>query len=211
MSTALTGRPTRAISERKQRIAQQRASGNVARRQALPEYLEQHEVEALIQAAPTPHARLLMLIQWRAGLRVSEALAVEPSDLQLEGDRPVTRVRYGKGGKSRLVPVHNELRAALVNILAFGSSGHGPIIQASRSTAWRWVQQAVKRAEELGTLPPGKHIGTHTLRHSYARHLLAHGIPLNYLSRWMGHASITTTLVYLDLVPDPAGSLERIP
>ena len=97
-----------------------------------------------------------------------------------------------------------------------------------------------------GQLLSGRHIGTHTLwhgyarhllmngiplnyrsqrlgladikvtlcpptRHSYARHLLMNGIPLNYLSRWLGHSDIKTTLIYLELVPDPTGSLATVP
>lgn len=64
---------------------------------------------------------------------------------------------------------------------------------------------------ELGTLAGGKEIVTHTLRHSYARHLLLNGIPINYLSWWMGHANIETMLIYLELIPDPTGSLAAIP
>ena len=45
--------------------------------------------------------------------------------------------------------------------------------------------------------------GTHTLRHSYARHLLVHGVPISYRSHWLGHSSIQTTLIYLELVPGP--------
>ena len=48
--------------------------------------------------------------------------------------------------------------------------------------------------------------GTHT-----PRHLLMNGIPINYLSRWLGHSSIQTTLIYLELVPDPTGSLAAVP
>ena len=58
---------------------------------------------------------------------------------------------------------------------------------------------------------PGARLGTHTLRHSYARHLLMNGIQINYLSRWLGHSSIQTTLIYLELVPDQSGSLDRVP
>ena len=103
----------------------------------------------------------------------------------------------GKGGKSRLVPVHPELRRALKNALAYGDISQGRIFDAHPTTAWRWVKTAVKRAEELGAIPPGKRVSTHTLRHSYARHLLMNGIPINYLSRWLGHSSIQTTLIYL--------------
>ena len=72
----------------------------------LPEYLEAHEVDALIRAAPNPRARLLFLVEWRAGLRNSEALAVEARDLSLDTDRPTMRVRRGKGqqGQDRAGP-----------------------------------------------------------------------------------------------------------
>ena len=103
------------------------------------------------------------------------------------------------------------MHGALNNALAYRDISRGRIIEAHPTTAWRWVKTAVKRAEELGTIPPGKHISTHTLRHSYARHLLMNGIPINYLSRWLGHSSIQTTLIYLELVPDPTGSLAMVP
>ncbi len=177
----------------------------------LPEYLEAGEVNAIIRAADDPRARLLMLEQWRAGLRVSEALALEVADLSLETERPTLRVRSGKGRKARVVPVHPELGAAFSTTLSYGSLSEGRIIDAHRTTAWRWVQRAVHRAEQLGAIPLGREVGTHTFRHSYARHLLMNGIPLNYLSRWLGHSSIQTTLVYLELVPDPSGSLAMVP
>ena len=177
----------------------------------IPQYLEAHEVNAIIKAAPSPRAKLLMLEQWRAGLRVSEALDLEVRDLSLDTTHPTLRVRDGKGGRSRLVPVHPELHSALTTALAYGNINQGKLVKAHPTTAWRWVRAAVKRAEELGVLPPGKHIGTHTLRHSYARHYLINGVPINYLSRWLGHSSIQTTLIYLELVPDPIGSVATIP
>ena len=178
----------------------------------LPEYLEAHEVDALIRAAPNPRDRLLFLIEWRAGLRISEALTVETRDLSLDTDRPTIRVRQGKGNKARIVPVHAELLAALTSALQFSNVGKDDrLVRSSRSTADRWIKAAAARAEELGAIPPGRHISNHTLRHSYAWHLLVHGIPINYLSRWLGHSSIQTTLIYLELVPDPTGSLALVP
>ena len=119
--------------------------------------------------------------------------------------------RSGEGGKSRLVPVHPELHGTLNSALAYGDIGQGGIVEAHPTTAWRWVKTAAKRAEELGAISLGKQVSSHTLRHSYARHLLMNGIPINYLSRWLGHSSIQTTLIYLELVPDPTGSLAMIP
>ena len=181
------------------------------REKRIPEYLEADEVNAIIRAAPSPKAKLLMLQQWRAGLRVSEALDLEVRDLSLDTASPTLRVRSGKGGKTRLVPVHPELHGALSSALAYGDISQGRLIEAHTTTAWRWVKTAVRRSEELGAIAPGKHISTHTLRHSYARHLLMNGIPINYLSRWLGHSSIQTTLIYLELVPDPTGSLASVP
>ena len=179
--------------------------------QKLPEYLEANEVAAIIGAADDPCARLLMLEQWRAGLRVSEALDLEVSDLSLDTENPTLRVRSGKGRRARVVPVHPELATALRLALSYGTVREGRLVDVHRSTAWRWVQTAVRRAEELGAIPQGRRVGTHTLRHSYARHLLMNGVPINYLSRWLGHSSIQTTLIYLELVPDPTGNLASVP
>lgn len=172
----------------KQKVLRQRASGNVATRSTLPEYLEPPEVDALIHASPHGQARLIMLEQWRAGLRVSEAVALEVADLQLDGDQPTLRVRQGKGSKDRVVPVHPELAAAFRQVIDFGNVRQGPLVATTRSTAWRWVKDALKRAQDLGTIPAGRWAGTHTLRHSAARHWLASDVPINHVSRWLGHA-----------------------
>ena len=183
---------------RKQRVLEARASGSVARRSGLPEYLVPGEVNALINAAPHGQARLLILEGWRAGLKVSEAVALEAEDLQLDGDNPTLRIRHGKGGRSRIVPVHPELAAALRQVVDFGSVRRGRLVTASRSTVWRWVKDALSKAQERGGIPEGRWVGTHTLRHSAARHWLASGVPINVVSRWLGHASIQTTLTYLE-------------
>ena len=108
--------------------------------------------------------------------------------------------------------MHAELHVALTSALQFGNVGQvDRLVRASRSTADQWIKAATARAEELGAIPPGRHISNHTLRHSYARHLRVHGIPINYLSRWLGHSSVQTTLIYLDLVPDSTGGLASVP
>ena len=127
----------------------------------LPEYLEAEEVNAIIRAGEDPRAKLLMLTQWRAGLRVSEALALDVSDLSLDSDLPTIRVRSGKGRKARVVPAHPELAAAFRMALSYGNVGEGRLIEAHRSTAWRWVQAAVERAERLGAVAPGESRHTH--------------------------------------------------
>ena len=211
MTTTALARDNGRKPTKKQLVAQQRAIGNVARRSSLPEYLEPPEVEVLIHAAPHGQARLIMLEQWRAGLRVSEAVALEVSDLQLDGYNPTLRVRQGKGHKDRIVPAHPELAAAFRQVIDFGNVRRGPLVNTTRSTAWRWVKTALSHAQELGSIPAGRWVGTHTLRHSAARHWLASGVPINVVSRWLGHASLQTTLVYLEILPDPVGYMERVP
>ena len=71
--------------------------------------------------------------------------------------------------------------------------------------------QQVQNSTDAPRAAGGVEIGTHTLRHSYARHLLMNGTQINYLSRWLGHSSSQTTLTYLELVPDPSGGLDRAP
>ena len=180
-------------------------------RYILPEYLEATEVQALIRSAPHAKAKLLMTFQWRAGLRISEVLAIKTTDINLNGDRPTIHVRQGKGHRDRLVPIHPKLIEAIQTAMAFGGFRPGLIFTVNRTTAWRWVKTAQRRATELGGVQAGKHIGTHTLRHSAARHWLAHAIPINVAQKWLGHSSLQVTLRYLELLPDPAGDMARVP
>ena len=113
-----------------------------------------------------------------AGLRISEARSVKPRDLSLGTARSTISVWQGKGSKARIVPVHAELHAALTSALQFGNVGEADgLVRASRSTADPWIKEAAARAEDLGAIPPGRRILNHTLRYSYAHHLLVHGIP----------------------------------
>ena len=208
MTTTLATRPA-GKPARKGASLQQKSKGTVA--QKLPEYLYQQEVEALIKQAPNSQSRLLMLTLYRAGLRVSEGLDLEVADLGLAGDPPTLRIKKGKGSKARMVPMHPELAAAFRNYLDYSNVKNGRIFTACRSTAWRWVQEATKKAIELNQISKGKVVGTHTLRHSAARHWLASGVPLNAVSLWLGHSDIGTTLIYLRILPDPQGFMDRVP
>ena len=96
----MTAEPTTAISRRRRprgRYPKTQDGAAPKREKRIPEYLEADEVNAIIRAAPSPKAKLLMLEQWRAGLRVSEALDLEVRDLSLDTATPTLRVRSGKG------------------------------------------------------------------------------------------------------------------
>jgi integrase/recombinase XerC len=144
-------------------------------------------------------------------LRVSEALALEVAYLDLQGDNPTVRVRQGKSKKPRLVPMYLELAVGLRNFLDYSNTSRGPIFKTSWSPAGRWVQAASEKAVGFDLLPPGNHMGPHTLKHSAARHWLSSGVPLNHVSRCLGHASIQTTLTYLEILPETAGYRDQVP
>jgi integrase/recombinase XerD len=209
MTTPLVRRNGIAPSK-KRAIMRQKAVAPVAER--LPEYLLPAQVEALMQQAPNSQAEHLMLTQWRAGLRVSEALALEVADLDYgaQGSNATLRVRRGKGNKPRFVPMHPELAAGLRTYTRALNIRRGKVFTTTRSTAWRWVQASLERAKQLNQIPHDKEAGTHVLRHSAARHWLSCGVPINAVSLWLGHSDIQTTLIYLRLLPDPQGFMDRV-
>ena len=204
---------TQAIARRRRpRGLHPKRTGEELQPKRLPEYLEADEVDAVIRAAEDP----------RAKASHAHSVARRPSRVRGAGARRVrplaglgpahdqSPVRQGQEGEGRAGPPGTS-RGIQDGAVLRECPRRVSLIEAHRSTAWRWVQAAVERAERLGAIAPGRRVGTHTLRHSYARHLLMHGVPINYLSRWLGHSSIQTTLIYLELVPDPTGSLAAVP
>lgn len=117
----MTTQPTAIQRYRKPRGQYPKRPASERRPRPPPEYLEAHEVDALIRAAPNSRAALLFMVQWRAGLRVSEALALEVRDLSLDSGLTTIHVRRGEGAKPRIVPVHPELHSALSNSAQLGS------------------------------------------------------------------------------------------
>jgi integrase/recombinase XerD len=174
------------------------------RGRVLPDVLSVHEVEALL-AAPAieqPLAwrdRTLLELAYGAGLRVSELCGLGLTDLLL----PENLVRvFGKGGKERLVPIgRNVIGAASVYLhtmrptLDRGKSKNRVLLNArgeplSRVGAWGIVRRATQRAGITKRVTP------HTLRHSFATHLLEGGADLRAVQEMLGHADLSTTQIY---------------
>ncbi len=134
------------------------------------------------------------MLQWRAGLRIAEALAVKRSDVDL--DAATLTVQSGKGGKRRTVPLHEDL--AVIFKTTLRPANNGPYVRADPSTIFR-------RYARVG-IP-----GTHTLRHSAARHWLNEGVPINQVSLLLGHSSLETTVrTYLPLMNPAPGALAGV-
>ncbi len=184
----------------------------------LPETLAVDEVAALLDA-PDPDApagirdRALLELLYAAGLRVSEAVGLDRQDIQL--DAGFVRV-IGKGDKERLVPVGDVAIEAIERYLAavrdpWLTAAHargvpldherrgGPLFvsvrgrRLGRMEAWRAIQRAARGAGLSARVTP------HTLRHSFATHLLEGGADLRVVQELLGHASITTTQLYTHL------------
>ncbi len=151
--------------------------------------------------------RALLELLYAAGLRVSEAIGLDREDLSLDG--AFVRV-IGKGDKERLVPIGevsvDHLTAWLDGPRPALLSGHhvepvrgGPLFlgdrgrRLARQQAWAAVTAAAERAGLGGRVSP------HTLRHSFATHLLEGGADLRVVQELLGHASISTTQLYTHL------------
>ncbi len=170
----------------------------------LPETLTVAEVEALLEAAPDLRGRALLELLYAAGLRVSEALGLDREDLSSDGG--FVRV-IGKGDKERLVPVGDialdwlarweaEARPALLALHHVTPPRGGPLFLGDRGgrLARQQAFAIVKAAARAAGLPEA--VSPHTLRHSFATHLLEGGADLRIVQELLGHASISTTQLY---------------
>jgi integrase/recombinase XerD len=163
------------------------------RPKTLPAVLSQHEVRRLF-AACDDRFRIVLQTTYAAGLRVSEVVRLQPADI--DSQRMLLHVRCGKGRKDRLVP----LSAALLQLLRDHWRAH-------RCTEWLFPGQSearpvsishIQRACRRAVLGCGitKKASMHTLRHSYATHLLEAGVDLPTLQKMLGHNHLGTTLRY---------------
>ncbi len=175
----------------------------------LPKSLTTDEVLALLTGAGgdspsdgplTLRNRALLELLYSTGSRISEAVGLEVDDIDAQARSVLLR---GKGGKQRLVPVGRPAVAALDAYLvrgrpvlaARGRGGPAVFLNArggrlSRQSAWQVLQDAAERAGITAKVSP------HTLRHSFATHLLDGGADVRVVQELLGHASVTTTQIY---------------
>jgi integrase/recombinase XerD len=173
---------------------------------SLPKAISVDEVAALINAAgidQTPLAlrdQALIELLYGTGARISEVVGLDLDDLSLEAES----VRlFGKGSRERVVPVGSFARAAVAAYLVrarpgLAAAGRGtPALflnarggRLSRQSAWTVLKGAADKAGLRAVVSP------HTLRHSFATHLLDGGADVRVVQELLGHASVTTTQVY---------------
>lgn len=171
----------------------------------LPDVLSIDEVRRLIAAVRTPHNRAYFWTVYSLGLRLTEGLHLHVADI--DSARMMVHVRHGKGAKDRFVPLPTTTLKTLREYWAshrhptwlFPATGrdHRAAATADHPMERSSVQGALRRVvRDLGFR---KAISIHTLRHSYATHLLEAGINLRLIQQYLGHSSLQTTMVYLHL------------
>ena len=187
----------------------------IAQPQVLPVVLSRAQVQALLAALTEPRFRTALRLMYHCGLRVGETVRLQVTDIHGRENPPRLHIRNGKGGKDRYVPLAPPMIAELRHWwrahqnpkLLFPSPGRGwadrtltlsqrlhlstgPMSESAVQSAYR-LARAASRVNPVST--------THTLRHSYATHLLEEGVSLLQISRYLGHESIETTVIYTHL------------
>lgn len=198
----------RDVLERDWRLWQQ---FTLQRREPLPSVLTRSEVHAVLSCVHEGRFRAVLALTYHCGLRLTEALQLKPTDI--DSKRGVIRVRCGKGGKAREVPIC----ASMVQRLRDFWRHHRNPDWVFPGVGRGWKQSGITQAEAMGrsdkpmsssavqmamriiraNCPVKKPFTVHTLRHSFATHLLEDGVSIRQVSRYLGHSELKSTLVYL--------------
>src|ERR1041385_6061222 len=187
----------------------------IAEPDVLPVVLSRQEVRALLGAVREPRFATCLRLMYHCGLRVGEAVSIQVPDIHGHENPLRLHIRNGKGGKDRYVPI----APAMVQELRrwwrthrnprflFPSPGRGwadRTLSLSQSMAKSIepmsvcsVQMAYRLARAASSVNSAS--TTHSLRHSYATHLLEEGVSLRQISQYLGHESLDTTAIYTHL------------
>ncbi len=177
---------------------------------SLPKPLSVTEVDELLEQPlkrNTPEARrdrAMLELLYATGLRVTELVSLDMEDMTMAGPHPYVRC-LGKGSKERTIPIHEQAAAA---VMAYLNDSRAQLVKArdeaalfvnrrgerlTRQGFWLILKQYAKEANITSSVTP------HTLRHSFATHMLRGGAPLRSVQELLGHANISTTQVYTQI------------
>ena len=169
----------------------------------LPCVLSKSEIDAILNQVRTFHNRVFLATVYSCGLRLQEALYLQVSDI--DGERMKIHVHRGKGAKDRYVPLPEETLFLLrkywtthrnpVPIFPALGRGHNQASASKNPMAIDSVQSALRKARHEAGIKK-RRVTIHTLRHSYATHLLEAGVNLRVIQKYLGHAQLETTMVY---------------
>ncbi|MBD3260863.1 MAG: tyrosine-type recombinase/integrase [Candidatus Altiarchaeales archaeon] len=157
----------------------------------LPVVLNKAEVKALISTTKNKKHKLVLKLLYYGGLRLSEVRDLKWGDIDPE--RETIHIKNSKGGKDRIVFIHPELKKTLMEY-EDNRSKHLLISERGGRYNKRTIQEIVKKTAKKAGIK--KNTTPHTLRHSFATHLLEAGADIRHIQKLLGHADIRTTQVY---------------
>lgn len=163
----------------------------------LPEVLTKEEVRKMIDLSETLKSRLIISLLYSSGLRVSELVHLKPENLNI--NESMGWVRRGKGAKDRRFILSETLSKDLD---AYVKRNPGPYVFSKKEDplTTRNIQKIVKKVKEKAGI--NKKVTPHTLRHSFATHLLEAGTDIRLIQTLLGHASLNTTQLYTHVSAD---------
>ncbi len=170
----------------------------------LPEVLTKEEVSKLINSAETRKSRLMISLLYSSGLRVSELVHLKPQDINFSEN--TGWVRAGKGSKDRMFILSNGLGNELQEYSKKRKDAKYLFSQDSPLTT-RNVQKIVKHIRNRSEIQ--KRVTPHTLRHSFATHLLEAGTDIRMIQSLLGHASLNTTQIYTHISTDQIKKIQN--
>jgi len=190
---------------------------NAKRERKLPCILSKEEVFRILNHVTTFHNYTFHATVYACGLRLSEGLNLQISDI--DGQRMMVHVHHGKGAKDRFVPLPENILKLLRKywithknpLLIFPALGRGQNLGHTSTTPMsiEGVQGAFRRARFSAGIKKRK-VSIHTLRHCYATHCLERGVCPRVLQRYMGHSSLETTMAYFHLTKKGTEDAYRI-
>lgn len=157
----------------------------------LPVVLSREEIGKIIKVTTNIKHKLILMFLYYAGLRLDEVRNLKWGDLDF--DREIIHVKITKGKKERVIFLHSRLKEML-KVYSIGTEGLIFLAQRGKKYNKRTIQQMVKNAAKKAGIKKG--VTPHTLRHSFATHLLEGGADIRYIQKLLGHKNLQTTQIY---------------
>lgn len=157
----------------------------------IPIVLTKDEIQKLFMATQTNKSNLILQLLYSSGLRVSEIVNLKPIDLDLNEN--IGWVREGKGKKDRMIIISKKLSSKLDKFIK-KHNDWDYLFSKEKPLSTRNIQKIVQATTKRAGIEKSVH--PHTLRHSFATHLLENGVDIRKIQVLLGHASLTTTQIY---------------
>ena len=178
--------------------------GRPRKAKKLPEVLSEQEVLRILKAPKNLKHQCILLLVYSAGLRLSEVVGLQLQDLRI--DRNQLRIRGGKGNKDRYTILSSK---ALERLRTYMDSYHPQLWLFEGQTGGQYSKRSVQNVFKQALIVSGvsTYATLHTLRHSFATHLLEKGTSLRYIQELLGHSSSKTTEIYTHIRKDAKTSI----